>query len=161
MIRSVPLPSLRTNFRSFLLFGTSVHALIFTALKSQAAKESKSTYSSNKGSTSIFVSSRTLTFFGDTSAFLSAPTGFMVGKRIISRMLGASVISMMTLSMPMPSPPVGGRPTSSALTKSISIGCASSSSPASSCACCSAKRLYWSIGSFSSEKPLQISQPLI
>ena len=61
--------------------------------------------------------------------------GFMVGNRIISRMDGASAISMTTRSMPTPRPPVGGSPTSRALTKSISIGCASSSSPDSNCAC--------------------------
>ena len=64
--------------------------------------------------------------------FTYLSSGFIVGKRIISLMLGASEISIITLSIPIPSPPVGGRPTSRAFTKSISIGCASSSMPASS-----------------------------
>ena len=49
-------------------------------------------------------------------------SGFIVGKRMMSRMLGASVMSMITRSMPTPRPPVGGSPTSRALTKSRSIG---------------------------------------
>ena len=56
--------------------------------------------------------------------------------------LGASEISIITLSMPIPRPPVGGRPTSRAFTKSKSIGCASSSMPASSWCCCSANLSY-------------------
>ena len=41
--------------------------------------------------------------------------GFMVGKRMTSRMVSELVSSMTQRSMPMPRPPVGGRPYSRAL----------------------------------------------
>ena len=42
------------------------------------------------------------------------PSGRMVGNRMTSRIAGAPVSSITMRSMPMPSPPVGGRPYSSA-----------------------------------------------
>ena len=50
--------------------------------------------------------------------------GFIVGKRITSRIVELSVNNITNLSSPIPSPPVGGRPYSSALMKSSST-CAS------------------------------------
>ena len=50
--------------------------------------------------------------------------GFIVGKRMTSRMVEPSVRSMTSRSTPIPSPPVGGRPYSSAFMKSSST-CAS------------------------------------
>ena len=76
--------------------------------------------------------------------------GFMVGNRMTSRMEVLPVSSMTHRSMPMPMPPVGGIPYSSALMKSSSIMPASSS-PRSRCSTCFSKRWRWSMGSFSSE----------
>ena len=52
---------------------------------------------------------------------------FIVGNKIISRMLDCPVNSMTNLSTPIPTPPVGGIPTSIAFIKSSSMGCISSS----------------------------------
>ena len=102
-----------------------MHSRTLTALKSDFEKVSKSTISSNSGSTLTFEKS----IFSSASltssllpSFFSAPIGFIVGKSIASLMLGASAISIIALSIPIPSPPVGGIPTSRAFTKSISIG---------------------------------------
>ena len=75
-------------------------------------------------------------------------------------MLGLSVSSITSRSMPMPQPPVGGMPYSSARMKSASKYMASSS-PASLFAACAAKRAAWSSASFNSEKPLAISRPVM
>ena len=53
--------------------------------------------------------------------------GRIVGNAITSRMEGESVKSITILSIPIPIPPAGGIPTSSASIKSSSIGIASSS----------------------------------
>ena len=65
-------------------------------------------------------------------SFVYAQIFFMVGNNSTSRMDGLSVSSMTRRSTPIPRPPVGGRPYSSAQMKSVSITCASSS-PASRC----------------------------
>ena len=67
MVLSVPIPSSRVNCNSFFDFGTATHSLTFTARKSDLLNVSKSTNSSNKGSTfalekSIF-SDSVFTFF--------------------------------------------------------------------------------------------------
>ena len=67
MVLSVPVPSSRVNCNSFFDFGTATHSLTFTARKSDLLNVSKSTNSSNKGSTftlekSIF-SDSVFTFF--------------------------------------------------------------------------------------------------
>ena len=85
--------------------------------------------------------------------------GFMVGKSSTSRMVAESVISITMRSRPKPRPPVGGMPYSRALTKSSST---SALMPwALRAATCSSKRRRWSMGSFSSEKALPNSQPLM
>mmetsp|Transcript_461 Transcript_461/g.935 ORF Transcript_461/g.935 Transcript_461/m.935 type:complete len:221 (+) Transcript_461:110-772(+) len=75
-----------------------------------------------------------------------------------SLMEAESVSSMMSRSMPMPSPPVGGMPCSSAVRNSSSTSHASRS-PASFFAACASKRRRWSSGSVSSEKALASSLP--
>jgi hypothetical protein len=60
--------------------------------------------------------------------------------------------------MPMPQPPVGGRPCSSASMNVSSTSCASSS-PCAFCRTCSSNRARCSNGSFSSVYALQISFP--
>mgnify|MGYP007125367904 CR=1 FL=1 len=50
----------------------------------------------------------------------NAYSGLIDGKRMTSRIAGESVSSMIRRSMPMPQPPVGGRPYSSARMKSAS-----------------------------------------
>ena len=67
MVLSVPVPSSSVNCNSFFDFGTATHSLTFTARKSDLLNVSKSTNSSNKGSTftlekSIF-SDSVFTFF--------------------------------------------------------------------------------------------------
>ena len=146
-------PSSIVNLRSFLDFGTASQAKILTALKSDFAKVSKSTNSSKSGSIftfekSIFSGVEAVT--GLFSIFLGASSGFIVGKRITSLMLTDSVISITSLSTPIPIPPVGGIPYSSAVRKSSSIILASSSPAARIASWCS-KRFLWSIGSFNSE----------
>ena len=92
MVLSVPVPSSRVNCNSFFDFGTATHSLTFTARKSDLLNVSKSTNSSNKGSTftlekSIF-SDSVFTFFSGaseavlfTSFFLfTSPSDFIVGK---------------------------------------------------------------------------------
>lgn len=91
MVLSVPVPSSRVNCNSFFDFGTATHSLTFTARKSDLLNVSKSTNSSNKGSTftlekSIF-SDSVFTFFSGaseavlfTSFFLFTPSkDFSVG----------------------------------------------------------------------------------
>ena len=89
---------------------------------------------------------------------MSESSGFIVGKRITSRMESVPQSIMAQRSIPKPRPPVGGMPYSSARTKSSSIMSASSS-PLARFSACALKRSYWSMGSFSSEKALPISQP--
>ena len=48
-------------------------------------------------------------------AFFSESSGFIVGNRSTSRMDAASVRNMTRRSIPMPTPPVGGRPYSIAV----------------------------------------------
>ena len=123
MTRSVPVPSSKTNFKSFLDFFTASQALTFTTRKSDLLKVSKSTNSWKSGSIStweksIFTAgaSGSLGASAGFSALLASvsPRGFMVGKRMTSRMESEPVSSMTQRSMPMPRPPVGGRPYSSA-----------------------------------------------
>ena len=95
MVLSVPVPSSRVNCNSFFDFGTATHSLTFTARKSDLLNVSKSTNSSNKGSTftlekSIF-SDSVFTFFSGaseavlfTSFFLFTPSkDFIVGNKIL------------------------------------------------------------------------------
>ena len=104
----LPVPSSRVNCNSFLDFLTASHALTFTALKSDLLKVSKSTNSSNKGSTFTLEKSMTSSFSGavsevllfDLEAFLSASSDFIVGKSNTSRMAWESVRSMTRRSMP-------------------------------------------------------------
>ena len=122
MVLSVPVPSSRVNCNSFFDFGTATHSLTFTARKSDFENVSKSTNSSNKGSTftlekSIF----SATFSAAAGAasevlfvFLSASKDFIVGKNKTSRIAGESVSSITIRSMPKPIPPVGGIPSSRA-----------------------------------------------
>jgi len=129
MVLSVPVPSSRVNCNSFFDFGTATHSLTFTALKSDFENVSKSTNSSNKGSTftlekSIF----SATFSAAAGAasevlfvFLSASKDFIVGKNKTSRIAGESVSSITIRSMPKPIPPVGGIPSSRAYRKSSSV----------------------------------------
>ena len=65
---------------------------------------------------------------------------------------------MMTRSIPIPRPPVGGSPCSRASTKSASYGCVSSS-PSLFFFIWSMNRAFWSTGSFSSLYPLASSLP--
>ena len=141
MVRFRSVPSFSVNFKSFLDFGTASQASILTTLKSDLLNVSKSTSSANKGS--IFTLERSICTLGaDTvassaepftaafSALFSARFGsrvFIVGNSSTSRMDAASVRNMTRRSMPMPMPPVGGIPYSSALMKSSSIMPASSS----------------------------------
>src|SRR5437773_1798251 len=83
---------------------------------------------------------------------------FMTGKRITSRIDGRSVRSMTRRSTPIPSPPHGGSPYSTARRKSSSIGCASTL-PAARIAACASKRARWSIRSVSSVNALAYSRP--
>ena len=140
---------------------------------------SKSTISSNNGSTSTLeksistfagaaVSSTGTTTFAATgvdcaalfASFLAAPCDFIVGKSSTSRIASAPVRSIHIRSIPNPIPPVGGIPISSAFMKSSSVVFASSS-PCASNSSCARKRSLWSIGSFSSEYAFAISQPFI
>ena len=133
MVLSVPVPSSSVNCNSFFDFGTATHSLTFTARKSDLLNVSKSTNSSNKGSTftlekSIF-SDSVFTFFSGaseavlfTSFFLFTPSkDFIVGKRSTSLIAAESVSSIHILSIPNPIPPVGGIPISSAFMKSSSV----------------------------------------
>ena len=75
--------------------------------------------------------------------------------------MDAALVSNITRrSTPMPRPPVGGIPYSSAVRKSSSTSHASSS-PAALSAACASKRWRWSIGSFSSENAFACSRPTI
>src|SRR6476620_8025730 len=75
-------------------------------------------------------------------------SGFTVGKRMTSR-IGLPVSSMTRRSTPMPVPPIGGAPYSSARRKSSSSCIASGSPPAASSDCC-VRRSRWMTGSTSS-----------
>ena len=74
MVRSLPDPSSRTNFRSFLLFFTASHSFTFTTLKSDFAKVSKSTNSSNSGS--IFTLERSSCTLGADTPAAAASNAF-------------------------------------------------------------------------------------
>ena len=82
------------------------------------------------------------------------------GNRMMSRMLAESVSNIIKRSIPIPQPPVGGMPYSRARTKSWSKYMASSSPP-SLAATWALKRAAWSSASFSSEKPLPNSRPVM
>ena len=166
----MPVPSSKTNLRSFLLFGTASHSFTFTALKSDFENVSKSTNSSNSGS--IFTLEKSIfsgSAFGVSGAFAASEftpisfftpsKGFIVGNSNTSLIAWLSVRSITRRSIPYPIPPVGGIPISSALRKSSSV-CSASSSPAAALASCAAKRSRWSIGSLSSEYALHISHVL-
>ena len=168
IVRGSPVPSSSVNLSSFLDLGTASQASTFTARKSDLLKVSKSTNSLNSGSISTLEKS-----IGSGSAFAAsaaasaglAPAslpasliGFIVGKSSTSRMVGAPVSSMTKRSTPMPMPPVGGRPYSSALRKSSSTPEASSS-PCALRNSWYSKRWRWSMGSLSSLKALQYSRP--
>ena len=136
MVRSVPVPSSRVNCNSFLDFLTASHAFTFTALKSDLLKVSKSTISSNNGSTFTLEKSIFSTGFVSCAAlfasFFAAPCDFIVGNNNTSRIAAESVRIMHIRSIPNPIPPVGGIPISSAFIKSSSVVLASSSPCASS-----------------------------
>ena len=169
MVRSVPVPSSRVNWRSFLDFLTASQAFTFTARKSDLEKVSKSTCSSNNGSTftleksifsfgvknpllspAVWLSAASAACAALFASFFAAPCVFMVGNRSTSLIAAELVSSMHILSIPKPIPPVGGIPISSAFKKSSSVWFASSS-PAANSSSCALKRSLWSIGSFNSE----------
>jgi len=74
-------------------------------------------------------------------------------------MLLTSASSIVILSIPMPQPPVGGKPYSRAVMKASSTFIASSSPPALAAAC-SSNRSLCVTGSFSSVYALQTSRQL-
>src|SRR2546429_4932293 len=84
-------------------------------------------------------------------------SGRSIGNRITSRMFVWSARIMSSRSIPMPTPPVGGMPYSSARRKSSSSCCASESPAARRRACCSNRRRC-SSGSLSSLKAFAISR---
>ena len=139
----MPVPSSRVNCNSFLDFLTASHALTFTALKSDLLKVSKSTNSSNKGSTFTLEKSTTSSFsgaavevlFSDFADFLSASRDFIVGNNKTSLIAVEFVNNITILSIPNPIPPVGGIPISNAFKKSSSVVLASSSPCARSSSC--------------------------
>ena len=139
----MPVPSSRVNCNSFLDFLTASHAFTFTALKSDLLKVSKSTISSNNGSTFTLEKSIFSTVFSASAgaasevleAFLSASSDFIVGNSNTSLIASAPVRSIHIRSIPNPIPPVGGIPISSAFMKSSSVVLASSSPCASSSSC--------------------------
>ena len=98
MVRSVPVPSSRVNCNSFLDFLTASHAFTFTALKSDLLKVSKSTISSNNGSTFTLEKSIFSTVFVSCAAlfasFFAAPCDFIVGNSNTSRMAWLSVCAL-------------------------------------------------------------------
>src|SRR5260221_13466014 len=87
-----------------------------------------------------------------------AVSGRITGNRITSRIDGWSVSNMTRRSMPMPRPPHGGSPYSTARRKSSSMGCASTS-PAARIAACASNRSRWSTGSVSSVNAFAYSRP--
>ena len=132
MVRSAPVPSSKVNRSSFFDFGTAVHSFTFTARKSDLLKVSKSTSSSKRGSMTTSeksmgsdagaAASASALPAASAGSFSVAHTGlpspstssFMWGNSSTSRMDGASVSNMTRRSMPMPTPPAGGMPYSSA-----------------------------------------------
>ena len=86
-------------------------------------------------------------------------SGFNRGNAITSLMDGEFVNSMTSLSMPIPKPPVGGMPCSSADRNSSSTPHASSS-PASFLAAWASNLSRWSTGSVSSLNEFAISRPV-
>ena len=84
----------------------------------------------------------------------------IAGKSITSLILVHPVNNITNLSIPIPTPPVGGIPCSTAWRKSSSMGWASSS-PNSDNFSCDSNLALWSIGSFNSENALANSAPPI
>src|SRR3990170_4834218 len=82
------------------------------------------------------------------------------GNRITSRMDVWPVRAITSRSMPMPRPPQGGMPYSSAVRNSSSAS-STSSSPAARSRACWSMRSRWSCGSFSSAEALPTSPPAI
>ena len=143
MVLSVPVPSSRVNCNSFFDFGTATHSLTFTARKSDLLNVSKSTISSNNGSTFTLEKSIFSTGFSASAgaasevleAFLSASKDFIVGNNNTSLIAVEFVNNITILSIPNPIPPVGGIPISNAFKKSSSVVLASSSPCARSSSC--------------------------
>ena len=93
----MPVPSSKVNWSNFFDLGTATHSLTLTALKSDLENVSKSTASSNNGSTltleksilSLAVKKPLLSpsdaaasvevLFSDFAALLSEPNDFIVG----------------------------------------------------------------------------------
>ena len=71
-----------------------------------------------------------------------------------SLIVGLSVSNITSLSTPIPRPPVGGSPYSSAVTKSSSTCALQPGSCALFSLTCFTNLSFWSMGSFSSEKAL-------
>ena len=95
-------------------------------------------------------------FPANSSSLILLSSGFMAGKNKTSLILFESVRNIVSLSIPMPHPPVGGKPYSRAVQKPSSINIASSSPDALSLDCCSNRDLC-TAGSFNSVYALQIS----
>src|ERR1019366_957274 len=83
------------------------------------------------------------------AGLMHSQTGLTSGKRTVSRTL-APVSMMSSRSIPMPSPPLGGMPYSSACRKSSS-SCIASGSPPAASRDCAVSRARSSTGSTSSE----------
>src|SRR5699024_3761388 len=96
-------------------------------------------------------------FMSPNSGNDHSPPGLTSGKRMVSRM-PSPVIAMMSRSIPMPVPVVGGIAYSIAARNSSSCAMASSS-PAAASAAWAWKLSRWMIGSTSSEYPVASSNP--
>ncbi len=170
MVLSVPVPSSRVNCNSFFDFGTATQALTFTARKSDLENVSKSTNSSNKGSTftlekSIF-SDSVFTFFSGLQNHL--PSFFFVftilrvslsgtGARPpdgvgAAEHHGAAVYAYAQAARGRHAVLESGErsPRPSCRPRFVAVGALSA---------WALKRWRWSMGSLSSEKALPISQP--
>ena len=95
-------------------------------------------------------------FLANSSSLVLLSSGFIAGKNKTSLMLFESVRNIVIRSIPMPHPPVGGKPYSSAVQYPSSINIASSSPDFLSATCCSNLDLC-TMGSFNSVYALQIS----
>mmetsp|Transcript_11380 Transcript_11380/g.28781 ORF Transcript_11380/g.28781 Transcript_11380/m.28781 type:complete len:357 (-) Transcript_11380:1071-2141(-) len=146
----LPLPALRAAFSASIFSWRALAAAMSSAVSSP--KRSSSRSSSSAGAAGGAAASAAP---APSAAFSS---GFIAGKRSTSLMLFLLLRNMVTRSMPMPQPPVGGRPYSRASQKDSSCSCASSS-PLSLSFIWLTKRARWSCGSFNSVYALQISLP--
>ena len=121
MVRSAPVPSSSVNCSSFLLFGTATHscdlhgAEVGLAERVEVHLVGEQRLDDHLGEADRLLGGCSTGAAGRRAVWRrQGPSSRICGNSSTSRMVGESVSSMVRRSMPMPTPPAGGMPYSSA-----------------------------------------------